>query len=165
MENNNTPRKARIFYKGESIPVLVEAEEEPGFYSLLLDWNDPELNKAGAMLQEHVRNLYMEAIWGYEGAGEDFRNADTGLEAYYLHKDNPFVTLVYGDREPDEAQDSSVDTTGIDDVPPPIDSHAELKQHLNLLARSGYKVKSFDLNIQESGEAHLCATFTKEVDN
>lgn len=165
MENNNTPRKAHIHYKGESIPVLVEAEYESN-YELVLDWDDPVLHKSGAMKLETYRNLYMEAIWGYEGAGEDFLNADTGLEAYYLHKDNPDVTLVFVEQEPEEAQGEPTEMTEPDNVVPfpKVAALTELEQHLSLLARTGYKVKSFDVSIQEGGEAHLCATFTKEFD-
>lgn len=165
MENNNTPRKARIHYKGESIPVKV-VDDDGWNYELVLDWQklmkEVEDSLVGAMRK---RNLYLDALFGWEGAHDIHKHVSAVGTPLALYKDNPEVTLVFAEPEPEEAQDNAIDTTGIDDVPPPIDSNDELNQHLNLLARRGYKVKSFDLNIQESGEAHLCATFTKEVDN
>lgn len=163
MENNNTPRKARIYYESESIPVLVEAEDDSN-YELLLDWDT--LTRETDTVQETVRkrSLYLDALFGWEGAHEIHKHVSAVGSTLALCKDNPEVPLVFDEQEPDEAQDVPVDTTGIDDDSPQIDMHGELNQHLTLLARSGYKVKSFDVSIQEGGEAHLCATFTKEVD-
>lgn len=165
MENNTKHRKARIYYKGESIPVKV-VDEDDSSYELVLDWHkllkEDEYSLVGAMSK---RNLYLDALFGYEGAHENHKHVSAVGSHLALYKDKPDVVLVFGEREPEEAQDDPVDSTGIDDVPPPIGMHGELNQHLTLLARSGYKVKSFDVNIQETGEAHLCATFSKEVDN
>lgn len=164
MENNNTHRKARIYYEGESIPVQV-VDEDDRFYLLLLDWDklmDEEDSLVGAILK---RNLYLDALFGWEGAHKIKASYVATVGELYLHKEEPNVVLVFGEREPEETQGEQVDSTGIDDAPSQIVMHGELNQHLTLLARSGYKVKSFDVNIQEAGEAHLCATFSKEVDN
>lgn len=165
MENNNTHRKARIYYKGESIPVEVVDEYDRN-YELVLDWQklmkESEHSLVGAMRK---RNLYLDALFGWEGAHEKYKHISAVGSHLVLFKNNLGVSLVFDEPESEEAQGEPVDATGIDDVPPPIDMHGELNQHLTLLARSGYKVKSFDVSIQEGGEAHLCATFNKEVDN
>lgn len=164
MENNNTPRKARIYYESESIPVLV-VDECDWYYVLLLDVDT--LTEEEGTLAEAVskRNLYLDALFGWEGAHEIHKHVSADGTRLALDKDNPEVVLEFVEQEPENSQAVPVDDTGIDDVPPQIDMHGELNQHLTLLARSGYKVKSFDVTIQEGGEAHLCATFTKEVDN
>ncbi len=164
MENNNTPRKARIYYKGESIPVLVVSEDDR-FYLLLTDWE--KICNETTDLQEITakRNLYVEAVYGYEAAGRDYASIRTNKYSLYLNKGKTDVTLVFD--EPEEAQDNSIDDTGIDDVPPflKVPRLTDLEKQLILLGHADYKVKSFDVRFQDGGEAHLCATFTKEVDN
>lgn len=117
MENNNTPRKARIYYEGESIPVLVEAEDDRN-YNLLLDWH--MLSEETETVSESVRkrNLYLDALFGWEGAHEIHKHVSAVGSTLALCKDNPEVPLVFDDLEPGEAQDVPVDTTGIVDVLP-----------------------------------------------
>jgi hypothetical protein len=160
MENNNTPRKARIYYKGESIPVLVEAEDDR-IYDLLLDWDRlMEVEDNSLVEAMRKRKLYLAAL-GWKGSHQAQETVLASMAHMALYKNKLDVTLVFDETEPDEGQDVPVDSTDIEDVQAQIDIHGELYQHLTLFARSGYKVKSFDVNIQEGGEAHLCATFTK----
>lgn len=162
MENNNTPRKATLYYGRFFIPIIV-LEDNGNSLITLLDMERLEASRDTDDMKAAARNAYLDACTGSPGWGEkvpEFRSGETSLG---LVKEDSNYSIEY--LEPDEAQDVPVDSTGIDDVPPQIDMHGELNQHLTILARSGYKVKSFDVNIQEGGEAHLCATFTKEVDN
>lgn len=166
MENNNTPRKARIYYESESIPVLVENEYDRN-YELVLDWDTLTWETHTFEETNRKRNLYLDALFGWEGAHEIHNHVSAIRTPLALYKNNPEVVLVFGEREHKEVQDNSIADTGIDNVVPfpKVAALTELEQHLALLGRSGYRVKSFDVSIQEGGQAHLCATFTKEVDN
>lgn len=162
MENNNTPRKADLYYGGWNIPVVVLGEDNIK-YTTKLDPSRFSENLSQAARTTR-RDAYVDACCDRVGWGKKVADFDAVNNTLSLVKEIGKYYLDYDVTEPVGTQDIPVDTTGIDDVQAQIDIHGELYQQLTLLARSGYKVKSFDVNIQEGGEAHLCATFTKEVD-
>lgn len=163
MENNNTPRNADLHYDGWRIPIVVLGEDNNKYTTKLDPSRFPEHLSQTARTAR--RDAYVDVCCGSVGWGKKVPDFDAARSTLALVKEEYQYALVFAEPEPEEAQEAPVDITGIDDVPPQIDMHGELNQHLTLLARSGYKVKSFDVTIQEGGEAHLCATFTKEVDN
>ena len=162
MENNNTQKKAHLHYKGWKIPVVVLGEDNLKYTTKL----DPSgfSEKLSQTIRTTMRDAYVDACCDCVGWGKKVADFDAVNNTLSLVKEFGKYALVFAEPEPEEAQDVPVDSTDIDDVPPQIDMHGELNQHLTLLARSGYKAKSFDLSIQEGGEVHLCAAFSREVD-
>lgn len=162
MENNNTQKKATLYYGRFFIPIIV-LEDNGNSLVTLLDMERLEASRDTDYMKAAARNAYIDACTGRPGWGEkvpEFRSGETPL-GLFKEDSNYFIEYL----EPDETQDVPVDTTGIDDVLPQIDMHGELNQHLTLLARLGYKVKSFDVSFSDGAVVPVVrASFTKEVD-
>lgn len=160
MKNNIEHRKARIYYKGESIPVLVVDEYEE-IYELLLDWN--KWTEESGTVGERVRkrNLYLDALFGWEGAHETHKHVSAVKTPLVLYQDNPAVYLVFD--EPEQEEGEPVEMNESDNVVPfpKMGKLTEVDKQLNLMAHLNYEVKSWDISFPEDGEPQLYATFTK----
>lgn len=160
MENNNAPRKARFYYKGESIPVLVVAEYEE-IYELLLDWNKWTEESGTVAERERKRNLYLDALFGWEGAHETHKHVSAVKTPLAIDNSNLDVYLVFDEPEQEEGEPSEM-TEPDNVVPfPKVAKLVELDKQLNLMAHLNYEVKSWDISFPEDGEPQLYATFTK----
>ena len=164
MENNTEHRKARIYFNGESVPVLVRKESAHD-YALLLDWDKVLDETVNAEEARRKREQYIDALYGYEGAHNTYGNASIHTQVLYLHKNLTYATLVYDDPEPETTEQEN--EPEVDNVVPfsVVPRLTEVERQLALMADLGYKVKSWDINFPEDGEPQLYATFTKEVDN
>lgn len=161
MENNNTPRKANLYYSGTNIPVTVMSQGE-WEYKLLLDMDKAKGTTSDTEEVILKRALYIDALMGYEGANKDYPNLVATVAPLWLHKNNPEVTLVFDEPEiPEEGEPTEMEDP--DNVVPRTLDHPlnELDKQLNLMADLNYKVKSWDISFPEDGEPQLYATFTK----
>lgn len=162
MENNNTPRKARLYYAGTSFPVLVDKEDvEP--YLLILDWNKLVSEEGNFENVLRKRELYLDAMFGYEGAHIRYGETLASQQGLYLSKFGRDTALVFDepDTVPEEGEPAKM--TDLDNVVPLPLVHplTELDKQLNLMAHLNYEVKSWDISFPEDGEPHLCVAFSK----
>jgi len=159
MENNNERRKAHIHYLGTSIPVRV-VHEDTYEYLLKLDWTKLVYTIEDTTEVWRIRKLYIDAMFGYTGAHDKYGTLVTTRHVLYLHKGNPDVTLTF--EGPEQENEEMEDPDNVVPLPivPPLTG---LDKQLKLMADLGYKIKSFDVDFREDGEAHLRATLANEV--
>lgn len=161
MENNNTPRKARMYYAGHIIPVLI-VQETRSEYQLVLDSKELEFTSFTPEIASMKRNIYMDACLGYAGAGEKYPHYPASEEPYWVSKDEEHVLINPDEPEHEEEGEPTEMTEPDNAVPfPKVAKFTELDSQLNLMAHLNYEVKSWDISFPEDGEPQLYATFTK----
>ena len=160
MENNNTPRKANLYYDGWKIPITVLKEDEVQYRTLL------DSARIAALLSDDMRNALRNAYvdvccdskgWGEKVPGFDAHSSHLGLTK---HQNNYTLDFVEPDipeeGEPTEMEDPDNVVSRTLDHP-----LTELDKQLKLMADCDYKVKSWDISFPEDGEPQLYASFTK----
>lgn len=161
MENNNTPRKANLYYDGWKIPITVLKEDE-ALYRTILDPTriSPHLSDS---MRKALRNSYVDVCCDSRGWGKTVAKFDAQSTYLLLAKGQRNYTLdfVESDTVPEEGEPAiKEDPDNV--VPRPLDRPLnELDKQLNLMAHLHYEVKSWDISFPEDGEPHLCVTFTK----
>lgn len=160
MENNIEHRKARIYYKGESVPVLV-VDEYGSQYGLLLDWRKLLVETNTQCEAQRKRDLYLDALFGRVGANKLHEHLNTSTTRLALDNSNLDVYLVFDEPEQEEVEPIEMNEPDNTVQFPKMGKLAELDKQLNLMAHLNYEVKSWDLSFPEDGEPQLYATFTK----
>lgn len=161
MENNNTPRKANLYYGGWKIPIVV-LEENNNMYKTKLDPSRfSELLPEDALTD--MRNAYVDVCCDSVGLGKEVPLFDAEFTSLALVKEEGKYTLVFEDSKPEQEEGEPKDLIVTGDVAllPNEPSLTELDKQLNLMAHLSYKVKSWDISFPEDGEPQLYATFTK----
>ena len=161
MENNNTPRKANLYYDGWKIPITV-LEEDRARYSTLLD-----LTRFAALLTDDMRNAlrnaYVDVCCDSKGWGAKVAGFDAHLSSLWLakHQTNYSLDFVEPDAVPEEGEPAEKEDPDNVVPLPLVRPLTELDKQLKLMADCDYKVKSWDISFPEDGEPQLYATFTK----